>query len=237
MISIILPCYNEEKSIENNVSKIKEEITKINKEYEIIVVDDGSTDSSREKLKSLDVKVISHPHNLGYGAALKTGIHNSRYEIIVTLDGDCQNDPKDIPAMLEKFASHSENDLLMIGGVRVNRKDNLGKKIASKFGKFFRKHLLNDDHPDTGCGIKVFHKKLYLLLPYFDHMHRFFPALASREGAFVLKHNVNHRPRSKGRSNYTNLGRLFVSVFDIVGMIWLLKRYPKNLKINEMFSS
>ena len=122
----------------------------------------------------------------------------------------------------------------MIGGVRVNRKDNLGKKIASKFGKFFRKHLLNDNHPDTGCGIKVFHKKLYLLLPYFDHMHRFFPALATREGALVLQHDVNHRPRSKGSSNYTNLGRLFVSIFDIVGMIWLLKRYPKNLKINEI---
>ena len=101
----------------------------------------------------------------------------------------------------------------MIGGVRVNRKDNLGKKIASKFGKFFRRHLLNDDHPDTGCGIKVFHKKLYLLFPYFDHMHRFFPALATREGALVLQHDVNHRPRSKGSSNYTNLGRLFVSIF------------------------
>ena len=113
-------------------------------------------------------------------------------------------------------------------------KDNLGKKIASKFGKFFRKHLLNDNHPDTGCGIKVFHKKLYLLLPYFDHMHRFFPALATREGALVLQHDVNHRPRSKGSSNYTNLGRLFVSIFDIIGMIWLLKRYPKNLKINEI---
>ena len=145
-----------------------------------------------------------------------------------------RDSPKDIPAMLEKFANHSENDLLMIGGVRVNRKDNLGKKIASKFGKFFRKYLLNDDHPDTGCGIKVFHKKLYLLLPYFDHMHRFFPALATREGALVLQHDVNHRPRSKGSSNYTNLGRLFVSIFDIVGMIWLLKRYPKNLKINEI---
>ena len=94
--------------------------------------------------------------------------------------------------------------------------------------------MLNDNHPDTGCGIKVFHKKLYLLLPYFDHMHRFFPALATREGALVLQHDVNHRPRSKGRSNYTNLGRLFVSIFDIVGMMWLLKRYPKNLKINEI---
>jgi dolichol-phosphate mannosyltransferase len=236
-ISIVIPIKNESENIQKLTREINKACNKI--KFEILFVNDGSDDNTINILKILkkenkNLRILNHNSSKGQSAALKTGIHNSSYEIIVTLDGDCQNDPKDIPAMLEKFTNHSENDLLLIGGVRVNRKDNLGKKIASKFGKFFRRHLLNDDHPDTGCGIKVFHKKLYLLFPYFDHMHRFFPALASREGALVLQHDVNHRPRSKGSSNYTNLGRLFVSIFDIVGMMWLLKRYPKNLKINEI---
>ena len=139
----------------------------------------------------------------------------------------------DIPKILKIFENKKDR-LLLIGGVRKNRKDNFGKRVGSKFGKVCRKFLLNDSHPDSGCGIKIFHKKLFLLMPYFDHMHRFLPALAKREGAEVLEFDVNHRPRLEGKSNYTNLGRLLVGIYDILGVIWLLKRAPKKFNSEEV---
>ena len=108
----------------------------------------------------------------------------------------------------------------------VTVKDKFGKRIASKIAKYVRKIFLNDNHPDSGCGIKIFHKKLFLLMPYFDHMHRFLPALAKRENAKVLAIDVNHRIRNDGKSNYTNIGRLFVGIIDTFGVMWLLKRTP-----------
>ena len=200
--------------------------------YEIIFVNDGSEDSTLSVLKQLkkknkNLRIFNHDLCKGQSAALRTGILNSAYDIIVTLDGDCQNDPRDISGMYDHFIKNCNEKLLLIGGVRTNRQDSLSKKIASKFGKWSRRIILKDDHPDTGCGIKIFHKELFLKIPYFDHMHRFLPALANREEAIVLKYNVRHRPRSGGTSNYTNIGRLLVSIFDIIGMVWLLKRYLK----------
>ena len=235
-ISIIIPVKNESR----NVEVLTDEILKFCKSlsYEIIFVNDGSKDDTIKKLLKLknkytNVRVINHQSSYGQSAAIKSGVYNSKNEIIVTMDGDCQNDPEDILKMLERFNSEKRT-LLLIGGVRKERKDSITKKIGSKFGKFCRKIFLNDDHPDSGCGIKIFHKKLFLLMPYFDHMHRFLPALAKREGAKIIAFDVNHRPRFGGNSNYNNLGRLLVGIYDIIGVMWLMKRVPKNFNSTEV---
>ncbi len=235
-ISIVIPVKNEIK----NVKPLTKEIVKVCSMfvYEIIFVNDGSTDGTEKELIKLkkihsNLRVINHKKSYGQSASIKTGIFKSDYDLIVTMDGDCQNDPADIPKMLQKF--HEEkNNLLFIGGVRKNRKDNFQKRIASKFARFCRRILLNDLHPDSGCGIKLFHKNLFHLMPYFDHMHRFLPALAKREGAEIIAFDVNHRDRFNGKSNYTNFGRLLVGIYDIIGVIWLLKRSPKNFKSAEI---
>ena len=235
-ISIIIPVKNEEK----NVNLLTKEISKYCSSllFEVIFINDGSVDNTRNVLIDLkknnnNLRIVNHLISYGQSAALKSGILNAKHDIIVTLDGDCQNDPADIPKMLKIFENKKDR-LLLIGGVRKNRKDNFGKRVGSKFGKVCRKFLLNDSHPDSGCGIKIFHKKLFLLMPYFDHMHRFLPALAKREGAEVLEFDVNHRPRLEGKSNYTNLGRLLVGMSDILGVIWLLKRAPKKFNSEEV---
>lgn len=235
--SIVIPVKNEGENVEPLTKEIIKYCNKLS--YEIIFVNDGSRDNTLTELIKLKKKIknfriLNHDISKGQSAALRSGVLNAIYDVILTLDGDCQNDPKDIIGMYNYFKKNENDRLLLVGGVRKNRQDNLSKRIASKFGKLSRRYILNDNHADTGCGIKIFHKKLFLKLPYFDHMHRFLPALANREEANVLSYNVRHRVRSSGISNYTNVGRLVVSIFDIIGMIWLLRRYPKKLKINEI---
>ena len=166
MISIILPCYNEEKSIESNVSKIKEEIIKTNKEYEIIVVDDGSTDGSREKLKSLDIKIISHPHNLGYGAALKTGIQNAKFDTIVISDIDGSYPPKHIPELIKVYEDSFNlgNGLDMVVGARKGKEydGSLAKFIFRKLLKFLVEWTTGRTIVDINSGMRVFSKKTVL---------------------------------------------------------------------------
>ncbi len=180
------------------------------------------------------MRIISHKISQGQSAALRSGVIASKSPLIATLDGDGQNDPSDLKEMIEKIKKY-KNELTLIGGVRVNRKDSKPRLWASSFAKYCRIFLLKDKHPDSGCGIKVFHKELFIKLPYFDHMHRFLSALASREGANVLEFNVNHRERAVGSSNYTNIGRLLVGIFDVLGVIWLRKRMPKNTSSKEIF--
>ena len=180
------------------------------------------------------MRIISHKISQGQSAALRSGVIASKSPLIATLDGDGQNDPSDLKEMIEKIKKY-KNELTLIGGVRVNRKDSKSRLWASTFAKYCRNFLLKDKHPDSGCGIKVFHKELFIKLPYFDHMHRFLSALALREGANVLEFNVNHRERAVGSSNYTNIGRLLVGFFDILGVIWLRKRMPKNTSSIEIF--
>ena len=149
---------------------------------------------------------------------------HAQYDIIVTLDGDCQNDPADIPIMIKKFEKEN-NKLLFIGGVRKKRKDNLTKRLASRFGRYCRTVFLKKTTILTLVVVlSFFIKSLFLSMPYFDHMHRFLPALAKREGAKIIAMNVNHRKRLDGASNYTNLGRLLVGIFDILGVMWLIKK-------------
>ena len=236
-ISVVVPVKNEAGNIESLIKEIDYSLKKLN--YEIIYVNDGSTDNTQNELQHIlkkhkKLRVINHKKSQGQSAALRSGVLASNSLIIVTLDGDGQNDPSDINNMI-KLIKNNKGQLVLIGGVRVNRKDSKYRLWASAFAKYCRFVLLKDTHPDSGCGIKVFHKELYLKLPYFDHMHRFISALAHRESAKVIQFEVKHRERIVGISNYTNIGRLLVGFFDILGVIWLRKRMPKDNFSEEMF--
>ena len=236
-ISVVVPVKNEAGNIEGLIQEIDYSLKNYN--YEIIYINDGSKDSTGKELKLIlknnkRLRVISHEESQGQSAALRSGVIASQSPIIATLDGDGQNDPSDLPGMIKLFRNNT-NQFLFVGGVRVNRKDGKHRLWASSIAKYSRLLLLKDNHPDSGCGIKVFHKDLFLRLPYFDHMHRFLSALAHREGAKILEFNVKHRERQIGVSNYTNLGRLIVGISDILGVIWLRKRMPKNKISKEIF--
>ena len=236
-ISVVIPVKNEAGNIDQLIKEIDKSLKLIN--YEIIYVNDGSIDNTEIELKNNlkknnRLRVISHKVSQGQSAALRSGVLASTSSLIATLDGDGQNDPSDLKKMVELIKKY-KNKLTLIGGVRVNRKDSKPRLWASSFAKYCRIFLLKDKHPDSGCGIKVFHKELFIKLPYFDHMHRFLSALALREGANVLEFDVKHRERVVGSSNYTNIGRLLVGIFDVLGVIWLRKRMPNNTSSIEIF--
>jgi dolichol-phosphate mannosyltransferase len=235
-ITVVVPVKNESGNIANLIQEIDHALEALN--YEIVYVNDGSNDSTLEDLKEIlkinkRLRVINHKSSKGQSAALRTGVSFSNSNIIATLDGDGQNDPADLTEMIALIKGQ-KNQLTLIGGVRVNRKDSKSRLWASAFARLCRQSLLRDNHSDSGCGIKVFHKNLYIRLPYFDHMHRFLSALALREGAKVLEYNVNHRERTKGISKYTNFGRLLVGISDILGVMWLIRRMPKDLTSQEI---
>ena len=236
-ISIVVPVKNESGNVTTLIQEIDDALKKLN--YEIIYVNDGSSDSTQNDLiNALKInkrlRVINHKTSQGQSAALRTGVYASRSILIATLDGDGQNNPSDLPGMIS-LIKNQKKQLTLIGGVRVNRKDSKSRLWASSFAKFCRFCLLKDTHSDSGCGIKVFHKDLYIRLPYFDHMHRFLSALAIREGANVLEYNVSHRERIEGISKYTNFGRLVVGFSDILGVMWLKKRTPKDVISEEIY--
>ena len=236
-ISVVIPVKNEAGNIDHLIKEIDKSLKSIN--YEIIYVNDGSLDNTEIELKNNlkknnRLRVISHKVSQGQSAALRSGVLASTSSLIATLDGDGQNDPSDLKKMVELIKKY-KNKLTLIGGVRVNRKDSKPRLWASSFAKYCRFFLLKDKHPDSGCGIKVFHKELFIKLPYFDHMHRFLSALALREGAIVLEFDVKHRERVVGSSNYTNIGRLLVGIFDVLGVMWLRKRMPNNTSSIEIF--
>lgn len=227
-LSVVVPVYNEAENVALLVSEIHEGLQSL--PYEMIFVDDASQDATREKLVELmtdfpSLRAISHQRNAGQSRAIRTGIKAAQSPIIATLDGDGQNDPADIAALYKRLneADPSQN-LAMIGGRRAKRRDNLAKRLGSRFGNGIRKRLLKDGADDTGCGLKVFYRAAFLDLPYFDHIHRYLPALMRREGFAIDFMDVNHRQREFGHSKYTNFGRLIVSIADLRGVIWLLRR-------------
>ena len=236
-ISVIVPVKNETGNITGLIEEIDKALKKLN--YEIIYVNDGSNDKTQSDLINIlkinkRLRIIIHKTSQGQSAALRSGIYASRSNLIATLDGDGQNDPSDLPGMIT-LINKQKKQLALIGGVRVNRLDSKSRLWASSFAKFCRFTMLKDTHSDSGCGIKVFHKELFMKLPYFDHMHRFLSALALREGANVLEYQVNHRERTEGISKYTNLGRLLVGISDILGVMWLRKRTPKDVTSEEIY--
>jgi dolichol-phosphate mannosyltransferase len=234
-ISVVVPVKDEA----GNVGPLAREIAAAlaGESHEILFVDDGSTDGTAAALQALkgeipQLRALRHGRNLGQSRGIRTGVQAARGEIIVTLDGDGQNDPADIPKLLS--ALRVEPDVAMVSGVRVKRQDSTSRRWASRLGNGFRSALLGDGATDTGCGLKVFRRTVFLDLPYFDHIHRFLIALVLREGWQVRYVPVNHRPRLTGTSKYTNFGRLLVGVQDLLGVRWLQRRYRGRAEIREL---
>lgn len=229
-LSVVVPVKDEAE----NVAPLAREIAHVaarDNSVEILFVDDGSSDTTAEVLKSLKselpcLRVIQHGRNLGQSRALRTGIAAARGAIIVTLDGDGQNDPADIPRLLAAFQESSAPARIgLVSGVRVKRKDTFKKRLASRLANGFRRWILHDGATDVGCGLKAFRRDAYLALPYFDHMHRYLVALMLREGYEVRFTEVNHRPRMHGKSKYGVLDRLLVGISDVFGVRWLQLRF------------
>lgn len=225
-ISVVVPVYNESGAAPALAREIAAAFA--GRDYEMVFVDDASTDDTRALLVALkaeipQLRVVGHERNAGQSRSVRTGILNARAPIVVTLDGDGQNDPADGPALVDALNA-GPADLALVGGERVKRQDSQAKKFASRFGNGVRKKLLRDDANDTGCGLKAFRREAFLRLPYFDHIHRYLPALMLREGYKVAFRPVNHRHRTTGVSKYTNLGRLWASASDLLGVMWLQSR-------------
>ncbi len=198
--------------------------------FEAVFVDDASTDDTLNVLEGLkaevpELRVLSHAKNSGQSAAVRSGVLHARGELVATLDGDGQNNPADIPLLLSQFDRPARPDHeQLVAGQRATRQDTWSKRLASKFGNGVRGWLLKDRTRDTGCGLKLFTRAAFLRLPYFDHMHRYLPALMLREGFEISHVDVSHRERGAGQSKYTNLGRLWVSMSDLLGVMWLRRR-------------
>lgn len=233
-VSVVAPMFNESGGAAELVREIASALNGV--DHEIVVVDDASTDETAAALAKASaptLRVLRHETNAGQSRALRTGVLAARGDIVVTLDGDGQNNPADIPALLEKLRA-GPTPLAMVAGERTNRQDAAAKKWASRLANGIRKRLLRDGADDTGCGLKAFYREAFLRLPYFDHMHRYLPALMRREGFAVAFVPVTHRPRAHGRSKYTNFGRFLVAIRDLTGVLWLLGRSRSPREIREL---
>jgi dolichol-phosphate mannosyltransferase len=225
-ISVVVPVFDEAGAAPDLAREIARAFA--GRDHEIIFVDDKSRDDTRAALKALcadlpQLRLLAHRANAGQSRAIRSGILAARGEIIVTLDGDGQNDPADAPGLVDALLAGPAT-LAMVGGERVKRQDSQAKKIASKIGNGVRKRLLKDTANDTGCGLKAFRREAFLRLPYFDHIHRYLPALMLREGYQTAFRPVGHRHRQTGQSKYTNFGRLMASLSDLLGVMWLQSR-------------
>jgi dolichol-phosphate mannosyltransferase len=228
-LSVIIPVFNEHENIGPLLDEIGRSIDP-GVHYEIIVVDDGSTDATADALAKLRLenprlRVIRHRIKRGQSAALVTGVAAAQSPWVVTLDGDGQNDPRDITRLLTEC---NEDGFLkqdrLITGLRRHRNDNFIRRMSSRIANTVRARLLHDDCPDTGCGLKLFPRDIFLALPRFDHMHRFLPALFRSYGCRVISVDVNHRPRLRGVSKYGVFDRLWVGIVDLLGVMWLQRR-------------
>ena len=224
LISVVVPVRNEAPNIPPLIAEIRQALTGVL--HEIVYVDDGSTDDTPAILRQqAPLTWRRHRTGCGQSAAIVTGIRAAAGEWIATLDGDGQNDPADIPALLAR--AQTESGLILIAGHRTTRRDSQVKRLASRAANRIRAALLGDATPDTGCGLKIFRRSVFLELPAFDHMHRYLPALFIRAGGRVISVPVNHRPRTRGSSKYGTLDRLWVGIFDLVGVIWLQRRWKR----------
>ena len=235
-VSVVVPVFNESGAAPDLAREIAAAFAGF--ETGILFVDDCSRDDTREQLTALrteipGLRVLAHSANAGQSRAVRTGVLAARGDIIVTLDGDGQNDPADGPKLVEALKA-GPPDLALVGGERVRRQDSAAKKIASRVGNGVRKRLLKDTANDTGCGLKAFRREAFLRLPYFDHIHRYLPALMLREGYGTAFLPVGHRPRTTGASKYTNLGRLWASLSDLRGVMWLQSRARRPGRITEL---
>ncbi len=236
-LSVVVPVYNEVGNVETLAGEIAAALE--GRAFEMIFVDDASTDDTRARLVELksqhaSLRVAAHRQNAGQSRAIRTGIAIARGAIIATLDGDGQNDPADLPDLYRQLTrADAPRSLKMVMGRRASRKDTAWKRFGSRLANSVRRRLLRDDCDDSGCGIKVMDRAAYLTLPYFDHMHRYMPALMRADGHAVEYRDVNHRPRGSGRSKYSNFGRLWAALSDLRGVTWLIRRRRNPQGIDE----
>ncbi|MDD2876474.1 MAG: glycosyltransferase family 2 protein [Acidiphilium sp.] len=230
-VAVVVPVHNEAANIEPLLREIRTAMAGL--DYEIVYVDDGSTDATgailtRAACASHDLRVVHHRASCGQSAAIITGVRHADATWIATLDGDGQNDPADIPAMIDVALRRDRTAApILIAGHRQHRQDDAVKRFSSRIANKIRARLLGDATPDTGCGLKLFRRDAFLALPHFDHMHRFLPALFIRAGGAVISHPVGHRPRQSGASHYGTWGRLKVGVVDLAGVFWLQHRWNR----------
>lgn len=228
MVAVVIPALNEAGNIGNLIRETAACVP-ASALREIIVVDDGSDDSTADELQALlgdfpKLRYVRHAQRAGQSAAIRTGVRAASAPLIATMDGDGQNDPRDIVALIALLDHTEHGKVALAGGVRVTRRAASSKRIASKFANWLRDSVLDDHCPDTGCGIKAFRRDVFLDLPYFSGMHRYLPALVQAYGYEAVYHPVNDRPRRAGQSKYTNLGRALIGVYDLIGVSWLIRR-------------
>ena len=231
-ISYIIPVYNEEENLQPLFDDIKNVTEKVSLPFEIIFIDDASTDNSLNIMKSMEtdfdyIKHISFNKNCGQSAALYAGFLYSTGDVIITMDADLQNDPHDIPNMLEYYGQYD-----VVNGWRADRQDSHGKKIGSFIGNSVRNMLTNESIHDTGCSLKIMRASLVRRLKFFRGLHRFIPTLLKLEGASVIEVKVNHRPRKHGQSKYSNLSRAFSGFYDLLAVRWMINRHI-NISVKE----
>ena len=228
MFSIVIPIYDEEKNLELLLNEIQSNLIDFDK-YEIILIDDFSKDNSLKVLKKFknndNIIILKNNENKGQSYSIYKGIKEASYHTIITIDADGQNNPADIPKLIKAY--NLDNELYLVGGIRIKRKDNFIKIFSSKIANYIRSKILKDNCRDTGCSLKVFEKKAFLDFPYFDGMHRFLPALFRGYGYKTLFLNVDHRKRKYGKSKYGTLKRLFGGVRDIIKVKKILRNKNK----------
>ncbi|MCV2872057.1 glycosyltransferase family 2 protein [Defluviimonas sp. WL0050] len=227
-VSIVIPAKNEAENIETLLDGI-DAACAAHGDYEVIVVDDGSDDDTagvvnRRMDSHPNLRLLRHDRSGGQSAAVHSGVLAASGSIVCTLDGDGQNPPEELPKLFAPLLAEGSDAIGIVAGQRVGRQDTVSKKLASRFANAIRSWALKDGTRDTGCGLKAFRRDGFLRLPFFNHMHRYLPALFARDGWQVAHVDVSHRPRGAGRSNYSNLQRGFVGMIDLVGVMWLLRR-------------
>jgi dolichol-phosphate mannosyltransferase len=227
-LSVVIPLNNECANVRPLLGEIAGVFAGM--DYEIVAVDDGSTDGTLGELRCVAneigrVRILHHDTRRGQSTALYNGIRAARSELVATLDGDLQNDPRDVLTMLERYFSASAGEEIgLLIGHRAQRRDSGVRRWSSRFANALRARVLQDATPDTGCGTKLLRRSVFLELPYFDHMHRFLPALTQRAGYTVLSVPVRHRPRVHARPHYGTWDRAWVGLIDLVGVAWLMRR-------------
>jgi dolichol-phosphate mannosyltransferase len=225
--SVVIAVFNEADNVAEVCAETLQKLAPVGP-FEVVFVDDGSTDGTAAVLEGLAaadprVRLVRHGRRCGKSQAVRTGVRAAAAPWVATLDGDGQNDPADLPEMLQKAWSAKGRPPL-VAGIRVRRNDPVSRLIATRIANGIRSTLLGDHCPDTGCGVKIFHRESFLLLPCFEGMHRFLPALFACYGHPLINHPVRHRARLKGASKYTNWGRALVGVWDMMGVFWIVRR-------------
>lgn len=226
-VSIVVPVRNEAGNVGPLVAEIAAALDR-RWSYEIIYVDDGSTDATAERITAAmrerpNLRQIRHATSSGQSAAVRSGVRAARGAIVATLDGDGQNNPAFLPDLIAAIEDGGDR-IGLVAGQRVGRKDTGFKKLQSRVANGVRKAILRDGTRDTGCGLKAFRREMFLMMPYFDGLHRFLPALVHREGYEIAYVDVIDRPRHSGVSNYGFFDRLWIGIMDLAGVWWLIRR-------------